>query len=106
QQRTAGGTCGGGGGECRQRRPKNARSPRDCLYRIDHYGPSRCLYSIDRNRHVTWPPRKCYASTRECVIESPIKGFLLTRMNRPFDPNEFLARVGGGRTISKYRKHQ
>ena len=30
----------------------------------------------------------------------------MARTDAPFDAEEFLAKVGGGRTISKYRKHQ
>src|SRR5436190_2135316 len=64
----------------------------------------------------TGQPGRCLGATAEKVMPflNPVAairailwvGLVRKRVKAPFDPRTFLAKVGGGKTVSKYRKDQ
>jgi hypothetical protein len=67
------------------------RKYREKLYNIDHKTPGSLA-----------PQNGIIAQFLFGILTE--RTFELRRTTTPFDPNDFLAKIGGGRTISKYRK--
>src|SRR4029434_11107830 len=52
------------------------------------------------------PPRPAFVGGKGSPCEKKKGTFVRKRVKASFDPKEFLAKVGEGKTISKYRKDQ
>src|SRR4029453_12492869 len=52
------------------------------------------------------PPRPAFVGGRAALARRKRGAFVRKRVKASFDPKEFLAKVGEGKTISKYRSDQ
>src|SRR6266550_3077046 len=52
------------------------------------------------------PPRPAFVGGKGALARRKRGAFVRKRSKASFDPKEFLAKVGDGKTISKYRKDQ
>jgi hypothetical protein len=71
-----------------------------------HYGTDKPDLHLRIGIAIIAPPRPAFVGGKGGPCEKEKGAFVRKRVKASFDPKIFLANVGEGKTISKYRKDQ